>query len=80
MPLRVKVGNAYINTEFYDGRYYINSEEAVNIPSIQSQNMNLYSYKDKDYYDLYEIMDIYEYQKDNFLTTVEVLKLLDSKV
>lgn len=80
VPLRVKVGNAYINTEFYDGRYYINSEEAVNIPSIQSQNMNLYSYKDKDYYDLYEIMDIYEYQKDNFLTTVEVLKLLDSEV
>lgn len=80
VPLRVKVGDTYINTEFYNGRYYINSEEAVNIPSIQSQNLNLYSYKDKNYYDVYEIMDIYECQKDNFFTTLEVLKLLTSEV
>ena len=80
VPLRVKVGDSYINTEFYDGRYYIDSEEAVNIPNIQNQNMNIYSYKDKNYYDVYEIMDIYECQKDDFLTTVEVFKPLDSEV
>jgi hypothetical protein len=80
VPLRVKVGETYISTAFYDGRYYIHSEDAVNIPEIQSQDINTYSYKDKNYYDVYEIMDIYECQKDYFLTTVEVLKPLNSEV
>jgi hypothetical protein len=80
VPLRVKVGETYISTAFYDGRYYIHCEDAVNIPEIQSQKLNLYSYKDKNYYNLTEIMDIYECQKDNFSTTVEVFKLLNSAV
>jgi hypothetical protein len=80
VPLQVKVGDKYINTEFYNGRYYINSEEATNIPGIQSQNMNLYPYKGKNYYDLYEIMGLYECQENEFLTTVEVFKLLNSEI
>jgi hypothetical protein len=77
VPLRVKVGDTYINTEFYNGRYYINSATAINIPDIQSQNLNLYGYKDIHYYDVYEIMERYEYQKDYFFTTLEVLKPID---
>jgi hypothetical protein len=80
IPMRVKVGEVYINTELYKGRYYINSEEAENIPSIQNQNLNIYRYKSKSYYDVYEIMDLYECQKDDFSTTVEVFKPLHSEV
>lgn len=80
VPMRVKVGETYISTEFYDGRYYINSEEAIDIPNIENQSINLYSYKDKNYYDVYEIMDIYECQKDDFLTTIEVFMPLHSEV
>ena len=80
IPLRVKIGKTYINTEFYNGKYYISSEEAANIPNMQSQSINLYNYKDKSYYDVYEIMDLYEYQKDDFLTTIEVFKPLHSEI
>jgi hypothetical protein len=80
VPLRVKVGDTYINTEFYNGRYYINSATAINIPDIQSQNLNLYGYKDIHYYDVYEMMERYECQKDYFFTTLEVFKPLDSEV
>jgi multimeric flavodoxin WrbA len=80
VPLRVKVGETYISTAFYNGRYYICSEDAVNIPEIQSQKLNTYSYKDKNYYDVTEIMERYECQKDYFSTTVEVLKLVNSEV
>ena len=80
VPLRVKVGDIYINTEFYNGKYYINSTTAANIPDIQSQNLNLYGYKDINYYDVYEIMEQYECQKDYFFTTLEVFKPLDSEV
>mgnify|MGYP000087686454 CR=1 FL=1 len=80
VPMRVKVGETYIDTKFYNGRYYISSEAAANIPNIKNQNLNLYSYKDKSYYDVYEIMDIYEHQKDDFLTTIEVFKPLHSEV
>jgi hypothetical protein len=78
--LRVKIGDLYINTTAYKDRYYITSEEASAIPEIQTQNLNLYSYKDKNYYDVYEIMDIYECQKDDFFTTVEVFNLMGSEV
>jgi hypothetical protein len=80
VPLRVKIGDLYINTTAYKDRYYINSEDASTIPEIQTQNLNLYSYKDKSYYDLYEIMDIYECQKDDFFTIIEVFKIMNSEV
>jgi L,D-transpeptidase ErfK/SrfK len=79
-PLRIKVGDMYISTEFYNGRYYINSDSAANIPSIKGQKLNIYSYKDKNYYDVYEIMDIYKCRQDNYFTTIEVIELLNSNV
>lgn len=80
IPLRIKVGSSYINTEFYMDRYYINSVDAVKIPNIQNQNLKLYSHMDKSYYDVYEIMELYHYQQDKFYTTIEILEPLNSGV
>lgn len=80
IPLRIKVGDSYINTEFYLDRYYINSTDAAKIPDIQNQNLKQYSYMDKSYYDVYELMEHYHYQQDKFYTTIEFLEPLSNGV
>lgn len=80
VPLKVRVGDSYINTELYNGKYYLNIQEASIIPNIQEQNLSLFTYKDKGYYDLDEIMNLYECQRDSYFTTVEVFKALRSEI
>jgi hypothetical protein len=80
IPLQVKIGEQYIKTEFYNGRYYIDSESAVGISNIQNQNLNLYVYKEKSYYDVSEIMEKNECQQDSYFTTIEVMGPLNNNV
>jgi len=80
VPLKVKIADAYYSAVSYNGRYYIDSEAAAGLEDLQNQRLNVYSYENKDYYDIYEIMQKYECNQDAFFTTVEVVKLVKSEI
>lgn len=80
IPLKVKVGEAYLDTALIDNRHYIKYEASACIPGIEGQTINPYEFDGIKYIDLYELMEGYEYKRDSFFTLIELIKPLDSTV
>jgi hypothetical protein len=79
IPLRIKAGDKYLSTAFWNNRYFLKYEDAAFIPGIENQSINLYEYNYVKYIDIYELMQVFEYKKDSFFTVIEFIKPIENK-